>query len=69
MDTQTSCLRLFNELSDPLEKLSTLLTLVPTLDNAAMPRGQLITFLYIVRDYHEEVTETLELHAREGGSR
>jgi hypothetical protein len=41
MDTQTSCLRLFNELSDPLEKLSTLLALVPTLDDAAMPRGQL----------------------------
>jgi hypothetical protein len=69
MNSQTSCLRLFNELADPLEKLSTLLALVPTLDNAAMPRGQLITFLYIVRDYHEEVTETLELHAREGGSR
>jgi hypothetical protein len=59
----------FNELVDPLEKLSTLLALVPTLDDAATPRGQLITFLYIVRDDHEEITETIDLHAREGGSR
>jgi len=49
--TETPRLRLFNELSDPIEKLSTLLALVPTLDDSATTRGQLITVLYIVRDY------------------
>ena len=67
MHTEQRCVRLLNELASPLEKLSTLLGLVEVLDNAATPRGQLITFLYIIRDYYDEVTEALELHGREGG--
>jgi hypothetical protein len=67
MTTETPCLRLFDELHGPLKKLTTLLALVPTLDNAAIPRGQLITFLYIVQDYYEEITETIERYAKEGG--
>ena len=67
MRTEDRCVRLLNELASPTEKLTTLLALVPTLDDIALPRGQLITFLYIVRDYYEEVTEMLELHATEEG--
>ena len=51
MNIDTPCLALLNDLADPMEKLSTLLALVPTLDDSATTRGQLITVLYIVRDY------------------
>lgn len=62
------CSRFFDDVQVPLDKLAVLLSLLPTLDDAAIPRETLINFLYIVRDYHEEVTETIELYAREGGS-
>jgi hypothetical protein len=62
------CSRFFDDVQVPLDKLAVLRSLLPTLDDAAIPRETLITILYIVRDYHEELSETIELYAREGGS-
>lgn len=69
MTTDTRCTReLISELARPVENLTTLLSLVPTLDDSLTPRAQLITYLHILADYFEEITETLALHARNGGA-
>jgi hypothetical protein len=61
------CSRFFDDVSVPLDKLAVLFSLLPTLDDVAIPRETLITLLYIVRDYHEEIAETIALYARAGG--
>lgn len=59
------CSRFFDDVSVPLDKLAVLFSLLPTLDDVAIPRETLMTIRYIVRDYHEEIAETIELYARE----
>jgi hypothetical protein len=61
------CSRFFSDVSVPLDKLTVLFSLLPTLDDVAITRETLMTLLYIVRDYHEEIKETIELYAREEG--
>ena len=61
------CSRFFDDVQVPLDKLAVLFSLLPTLDDGAIPRETLITILYIVRDYHEELSETIKLYAREDG--
>jgi hypothetical protein len=61
------CSRFLDDVSVPLDKLAVLFSLLPTLDDVAIPRETLMTILYIVRDYHEEISETIELYAREDG--
>jgi hypothetical protein len=61
------CSRFFGDVQVPLDKVAVLFSLLPTLDDVAIPRETLMTILYIVRDYHEEIKETIELYAREEG--
>jgi hypothetical protein len=54
------CLDLLNELSAPLEKLTTILNLTPVLDDAAIARNRLLVLMSIASDYAQELVELID---------
>ena len=68
MNTDTSCTRqLISELATPMEKIGAVLALVPSMDDGCVPRGPLITLLYVIADYHQELCDVVELWTKDGG--
>jgi hypothetical protein len=68
MNVDTPCLRLLSDVANPMEKIKALLAMVPAMDDTAMPRQHLVTILYIVADYVEELEEAMDLATRERGA-